>query len=100
MSFEATQLQVGFNGFVSDLVKNPNSDPNFNGTFDAYYISQAPLNSDLYLSFGVYGFDKNPFIGHIININAWDRTMKNDGKYLTFKANQKFYAAQLFPYVH
>ena len=61
-------------------MKNPKSDPNFNGTFDAHKISQASLNSDLFLSFGLYGFDKNPFIGYIININAWDRTMNYDGK--------------------
>ena len=74
--------QVSINGLVSDLVKNPESDPNFNGTFDAQKISKAPPNSDLFLSFGLYDYDKNPFIGQMININVWDRTMKSDGEYL------------------
>ena len=79
--FNSTLAQVGFNGYVSDLVKNPpNTYPHFNGTFDAHSITGAPLNSDLFLSFGLYDFDKSPFIGHIININVWDRTMESNGK--------------------
>ena len=39
----------------------------------------ASPDENITLNFGRYYLDKNPFIGYIININAWDRTMKQEG---------------------
>ena len=39
----------------------------------------ATPNENLTLKLGAYYFDNNPFIGYMININAWDRTMKQEG---------------------
>ena len=77
--FEENIAQVAFNGLVSNISKPSFKSPNYNGTFDGNKISKAPQDKDLTLNFGMYFFDGNPFIGKIVNINAWDRTMSQEG---------------------
>ena len=77
--FKENQAQFSFNGIVSNIVKPDPHCPNYNGTFDGNKISKAPQDKDLTLNFGMYFFDGNPFIGKIVNINAWDRTMSQEG---------------------
>ena len=73
--FEKNEGQAAFNGVVSPLIKNPETGPNFNGTFDAGTITNAEQNSDLIIIIGRYSFDKNPFIGYLANVNVWDFQM-------------------------
>ena len=77
--FKENQAQFAFNGLVSNIVKPEFNCPNYNGTFDGNKISMATPNENLTLKLGAYYFDNNPFIGYMININAWDRTMKQEG---------------------
>ena len=69
------QAQVAFNGKVSILVKNPKTMPNFFGTFDANIITNASVGTEMVVVIGRYSFDKNPWIGYMADINAWDRTL-------------------------
>ena len=73
--FEKNEGQVAMNGQVSELAKNPTTSPNFNGSFDGGMIKNASPDTDMFIIFGRYFFDRNPFIGFIANINAWDRSM-------------------------
>ena len=73
--FEKNEGQAAFNGVVSPLIKNPETGPNFNGTFDAGTITEAEPNSDMIIIIGRYSFDKNPFIGYLANVNVWDFQM-------------------------
>ena len=77
--FKENQAQFSFNGIVSNIVKPDPHCPNYNGTFDGNKITMASPNENLTLKFGMYYYDNNPFIGYIINVNAWDRTMKQEG---------------------
>ena len=43
------------------------------GKFDSEIITGAGPDSELFLMFGRYFFDKNPFIGSIADINVWNR---------------------------
>ena len=74
-NFEKNEGQAAFNGIVSDLIKNPKTYPNYNGTFDAGIIKNANANTDMFIIIGRYSFDKNPFIGYIANIQVWDYQM-------------------------
>ena len=78
--FDKNEAQAAFNGKVSDLRANPDTYPNFKGTFDANIITGASPGTELVISFGRYAFDKNPFIGTMANINIWDRTMDTEGE--------------------
>ena len=69
------QAQVAFNGKVSKLVKNPKTMPNFFGTFDANIITNASAGTEMVVLLGRYSFDKNPWIGFMAGINAWNKTM-------------------------
>ena len=69
------QAQVAFNGKVSKLVKNPKTMPNFFGTFDANIITNASAGTEMVVLLGRYSFDKNPWIGYMAGINAWNQTM-------------------------
>ena len=55
--FEENQAQVSINENHSPLYKNPDSDPNMKESFDAKSILEAPLGTELILSFGRYPFD-------------------------------------------
>ena len=65
--FEKNEGQAAFNGVVSPLLKNPVTDPNYNGTFDAGIITKAQPNSDMIIILGRYAMDKKPFIGYFAN---------------------------------
>ena len=73
--FAKNQAQVAFNGKVSNLVENPKTMPNFFGTFDANIITNASVGTQMVVVVGRYSFDKNPWIGYMAGINAWNRTM-------------------------
>ena len=73
--FEKNEGQAAFNGVVSALIKNPQTLPNYNDTFDAGIMTNADPNSDMIIIIGRYSFDKNPFIGYLANVNAWDYQM-------------------------
>ena len=73
--FEENEGQAAFNGIVSDLIKNPKTYPNYNGTFDAGIIKNAKANTDMFIIIGRYSFDKNPFIGYLANVHVWDYQM-------------------------
>ena len=77
-NFERNEAQAAFNGIVTELKKDPETSPNYNGTWDAHMISKASANSEMVIIIGRYGFDKNPFIGYYANVNAWDRTMDSE----------------------
>ena len=73
--FEKNEGQAAFNGAVSPLIKNPETEPSYNGTFDAGILTQAQPSSDMIIIIGRYSFDKNPFIGYFANVNVWDSQM-------------------------
>ena len=52
--FEKNEGQAAFNGAVSPLIKNPETEPNYNGTFDAGIITKAQPNSDMIIIIGRY----------------------------------------------
>ena len=78
--FDKNEAQVGFNGKVADLRADPDTYPNYKGTYDANIITGASAGTEIVIIFGRYGFDRNPFIGTMANINVWDRTMDTAGK--------------------
>ena len=77
-NFERNEAQAAFNGIVTELKKDPETSPNYNGTWDAHMISKASANAEMVIIIGRYAFDKNPFIGYYANVNAWDRTMGSE----------------------
>ena len=76
-NFETNEAQAAFNGKVSpnNPKKDPQTLPNYKNTWDANIITEASTGSELILIVGRYAFDKNPIIGSMANINAWDRTL-------------------------
>ena len=76
---------------MSDLVIDPETQPNMNGRemefvlkifsvnfydqgrFDNNIITGAANTSELLVILGRYTFDKNPYIGTIADINVWSR---------------------------
>ena len=74
-NFELNEAQAAFNGKVSALKKNPTTLPNYLNSWDANIITKASSASELVLIVGRYAFDKNPVIGSMANINAWDRVL-------------------------
>ena len=49
--------------------------PNFFGTFDANIITNASAGTEMVVLLGRYSFDKNPWIGYMAGINAWNQTV-------------------------
>ena len=74
-NFELNEAQAAFNGKVSALKKNPETLPNYLNSWDANIITKASSGSELVLIVGRYAFDKNPVIGSMANINAWDKVL-------------------------
>ena len=74
-NFDLNEAQAAFNGKVSALKKNPTTLPNYLNSWDANIITKASSGSELVLIVGRYAFDKNPVIGSMANINAWDRVL-------------------------
>ena len=73
--FEKNQAQAAVNGHVSEIVKDPKTRPNYNGTYDKTLLKNAGPDSKMILILGHYAFNRNPFIGDIANINVWDRSL-------------------------
>ena len=73
--FEKNEARAGFNGKVSTLDKNPETSIYKQGTFDGRNIVNAPPNAQFLLIIGRYWYDENPFIGSMVNVNMWSRTM-------------------------
>ena len=71
--FVNNEAQVGFNGRVSELIKDPDTYPNYKGRFDGGLLEKE---TEFTFQVGRYSFDKNPFIGTIADINVWGRTME------------------------
>ena len=74
--FEKNEARAGYNGRVSELVKNPDTADYMKGTFDGRSIADAPPNTQFLLILGRYWYDENPFIGSMANVNVWSRTME------------------------
>ena len=73
--FEKNEARVGFNGKVSELVKNPKTGEYMKDSFDGRNIVDASPNAQYLLIIGRYYYDENPFIGSMANVNMWSRTM-------------------------
>ena len=73
--FEKNEARAAFNGKVSNLVKNPETAVQMQGTYDGRNIVDAPPNARFLLIIGRYWYDENPFIGSMANVNMWSRTM-------------------------
>ena len=73
--FEKNEARVGFNGKVSELVKNPETSEYMKNSFDGRNIVDASPNAQFLLIIGRYWYDENPFIGTMANVNMWSRTM-------------------------
>ena len=80
--FNQSQAIFFYHFFVDSLLlRNPDTNPNYHGKWDDSIISGSKPGTKLVIKVGRYGFDKNPFIGYIANINAWDRIMSQEGNF-------------------
>ena len=73
--FDKNVGQAAFNGKTSNVVKDPKTRPNYNGTFDKTLIKNADAGSKMVLILGRYAFNLNPFIGNMANVNVWDKML-------------------------
>ena len=55
--FEKNEAQASINGISSPLYKNPETNPNMKGSFDAKSILEAQFLTELTISVGRYPFD-------------------------------------------
>ena len=72
------EVQVAFNGYVSEVMKDPKTASYMFGRVDGDVLRKAPKNSQTVLKLGEYAWDGNPFIGMMANINVWDTTMRSE----------------------
>ena len=55
--FEKNEAQGAINGYHTQKLQNPETNPNMNGTFDAHTIKNAPFGTNLIITLGRYAFD-------------------------------------------
>ena len=85
--FGENEARVAFSGEVSDLIRDPVTKPNMQGITFSLYFDKSLISgrfdgglldrrggaTPVKIILGRYQFDKNPLIGSLAGINAWNR---------------------------